>query len=175
MASAPYASLTPHRALDALEGLGFRPDGRLLALNSYENRVYQVWMEEGPPLVVKFYRPARWSDAQIFEEHAFALELAEREVPLVAPLVIDGRTLHEFEGFRLAVYPRRGGRSPELEDARTLEWIGRFLGRIHAIGAVRAFNERPALDIESHGTEPRKWLLASRLVPADVLEAWKAA
>jgi Ser/Thr protein kinase RdoA (MazF antagonist) len=172
---APYATLTPDRMLDALAGVGLRPDGRLLGLNSYENRVYQAWMDEGPPLVVKFYRPERWSDAQILEEHAFALELAERELPVVAPLAIDGRTLNEFEGFRFAVYPRRGGRSPELEDARTLEWIGRFLGRIHATGAVRGFKQRPALDIGSHGTEPREWLLASKLVPADVLEAWKAA
>jgi Ser/Thr protein kinase RdoA (MazF antagonist) len=161
--------------LDALASVGLRPDGRLLGLNSYENRVYQVWMDEGPPLVVKFYRPERWSHAQILEEHAFALELAERELPVVAPLVIGGRTLHESGGFRFAAYPRRGGRPPELEDSKTLEWIGRFLGRIHATGAVRAFKERPALDIGSHGTEPRKWLLASKLVPADVLEAWKAA
>ena len=172
---APYGALTPDRMLDALAGVGLRPDGRLLGLNSYENRVYQAWMDEGPPLVAKFYRPERWSDAQILEEHAFALELAERELPVVAPLAIDGRTLNAFEGFRFAVYPRRGGRPPELEDAKTLEWIGRFLGRIHATGAVRGFKERPALDIESHGTEPRKWLLASKLVPADVLEAWKAA
>ncbi len=175
MSAPPYAELTPDRMLDALASVGLRPDGRLLGLNSYENRVYQVWMEEEPPLVAKFYRPARWSDAQILEEHAFALELAEREVPLVAPLLIDGRTLHEFGGYRLAVYPRRGGRTPELEDAKTLEWIGRFLGRIHAIGAVRGFKQRPALDIESHGTEPREFLLASKLVPADVLDAWKAA
>jgi Ser/Thr protein kinase RdoA (MazF antagonist) len=171
----PYAELTPDRMLDALAAVGLRPDGRILGLNSYENRVYQTWMEEGPPVVAKFYRPARWTDTQILEEHAFALELAEREIPIVAPLVMAGRTLHEFESYRFAVYPRRGGRSPELEDAKTLEWIGRFLGRIHATGAVRAFRDRPALDIGSHGTEPREWLLASRLIPADVLEAWKAA
>jgi Ser/Thr protein kinase RdoA (MazF antagonist) len=171
----PYSDLTPDRALDALAAIGFRPDGRLLGLNSYENRVYQVWMEEGPPLVAKFYRPARWSDAQILEEHAFARELAEREIPVVAPLEVAGRTLHEFEGFRCAVFPRRGGRSPELEDRKTLEWIGRFVGRIHATGATRSFRARPALDVESHGTEPREWLLASGLVPADVLEAWKSA
>ena len=175
MPSAPYASLTPDRALDALAAIGFHPDGRLLALNSYENRVYQVWMEEGPPLVAKFYRPGRWSDAQILEEHAFSRELAEREIPVVAPLEVAGRTLHEFEGFRCTVFPRRGGRSPELEDRKTLEWIGRFVGRIHAAGAARPFRARPALDVESHGTEPRAWLLASGLVPADVLEAWKSA
>src|SRR5687767_2232600 len=103
MAQPPYAALTPDRMLDALAGVGLRPDGRLLGLNSYENRVYQAWMDEGPPLVVKFYRPERWSDAQILEEHAFALELAERELPVVAPLALDGRTLNAFEGFRFAV------------------------------------------------------------------------
>jgi Ser/Thr protein kinase RdoA (MazF antagonist) len=175
MEKAPYAGLTPDRTLDALASVGLHPDGRLLGLNSYENRVYQAWMEEGPPLVAKFYRPGRWSEAQILEEHAFALELAEREIPVVAPLVMAGRTLHEFEGFRFAVYPRRGGRPPELEDRKTLEWIGRFLGRIHATGAVRAFRDRPALDIEGFGDEPRAWLLKSGLVPADVMDAWKAA
>src|SRR5262245_33151633 len=166
MKAAPYAGLTPDVMLDALAGIGLLPDGRLLALNSYENRVYQVWMEEGPPLVAKFYRPARWTDAQILEEHAFALELAAAEIPMVAPLETGGRTLHAFEGFRFAVFPRRGGRPPELEDRETLEWIGRFVGRIHAVGAARAFRERPALDVETHGIEPRDWLKASGLVPA---------
>jgi Ser/Thr protein kinase RdoA (MazF antagonist) len=132
-------------------------------------------MEEGPPLVAKFYRPARWSDAQILEEHAFTLELANREIPVVAPLAVEGATLHAFESFRFAVFPRRGGRAPELEDAKTLEWIGRFVGRIHAVGAMQGFRERPVLDVESHGVEPREWLLASGLVPADLLEAWKSA
>jgi Ser/Thr protein kinase RdoA (MazF antagonist) len=171
---APYSGLTPDRALDALASVGLRPDGRLLSLNSYENRVYQAWMEEPPPVVAKFYRPARWSDAQILEEHAFTRELAEREIPVVAPLAIGGATLHAFEGFRFAVFPRRGGRAPELEDAETLEWIGRFIGRIHAVGTSRAFRERPALDIESHGTEPREWLLASGHIPADLLQAWES-
>jgi Ser/Thr protein kinase RdoA (MazF antagonist) len=171
----PYAKLTPDRVVDALASVGLRPDGRLLSLNSYENRVYQAWLEEGAPLVVKFYRAKRWSDAQIVEEHAFTQELADAEIPVVAPVPLVGRTLHEFDGFRFAVFPRRGGRAPELEDRGTLEWIGRFLGRIHAVGAVRAFRERPALDIDSHGTEPRSWLLASGLIPADLLEAWTAA
>jgi Ser/Thr protein kinase RdoA (MazF antagonist) len=161
--------------LDALGSVGLRPDGRLLSLNSYENRVYQAWMEEDPPLVAKFYRPARWSDAQILEEHAFTQELAGREIPVVAPLAPGGATLHAFEGFRFAVFPRRGGRAPELEDPKTLEWIGRFIGRIHAVGATRPFRERPALDLESHGTEPREWLLGSGLIPADLLEAWESA
>ncbi len=175
MRSAPYSALTPDCVLDSLASIGLRPDGRLLSLNSYENRVYQMWMEEGPPLVTKFYRPARWSDAQILEEHDFARELAEREIPIVAPVALAGGTLHEHGGFRFAVYPRRGGRPPELEDRRTLEWIGRFISRIHALGATRPFLKRPALDIESHGVEPRTWLLASGLVPADILEAWTSA
>ena len=175
MQPAPYSGLTPDRALDALASVGFAPDGRLLSLASYENRVYQAWMEEGPPLVAKFYRPARWSDAQILEEHAFSLELAEREIPVVAPLAVGGATLHAFEGFRFAVFPRRGGRAPELDDPKTLEWIGRFVGRIHAVGAARAFRSRPALDIESFGVEPREWLRASNLVPAELLESWTSA
>ncbi len=175
----PYAGLTPDTVLDALASAGFAGDGRLLALNSYENRVYQVWLEDaenGPPSVVaKFYRPGRWSDAQILEEHVFAGELAEREIPVVAPLSISGKTLHAFGGFRFTVYPRRGGRTPELEDRDTLEWMGRFISRIHAIGAVRPFAERPAIDIETFGREPREWLLTSGFVPADLFEAWKSA
>jgi len=167
--------LTPDVARNSLCSIGLRPDARLLALSSYEYPVYQAWMEEAAPVVAKFYRPERWTDAQILEEHAFALELAGHEIPVVAPLATEGRTLHAFGGFRFAVYPRRGGRPPELEDPKVLEWIGRFLGRIHAIGAAGAFRERPALDIESHGNEPRAWLLASGLIPADVLEAWKSA
>jgi Ser/Thr protein kinase RdoA (MazF antagonist) len=174
----PYAGLTPDTVLDALASAGFAGDGRLLGLNSYENRVYQVWLDDpgsGPPSVVaKFYRPARWSDAQILEEHAFTGELAEREIPVVAPLASGGRTLWEFGGFRFAVYPRRGGRTPELEDPDTLEWMGRFIGRIHAVGAIRPFAARPALNLETFGREPRDWLLASGFVPPDLLEAWSS-
>jgi Ser/Thr protein kinase RdoA (MazF antagonist) len=170
----PYSRLTPDVVLDAIESAGFRCDGRQLALNSYENRVYQVGIEDGAPVVAKFYRPGRWSDAQILEEHAFVRELAEREIPVVAPLEFESRTLLEFGGYRFAVYPRRGGRAPELEDRKTLEWIGRFVGRIHAVGAVRPFVARPALDIQSFGHEPRDWLLAHDFVPPDLLEAWKS-
>jgi len=181
----PYSGLTPDRVLDALESAGFRGDGRLLALNSYENRVYQVWLEEaavmqpGAPanasVVAKFYRPARWTDAQILEEHAFSIELAEREIPVVAPLATGGgKTLHDFGGFRFAVYPRRGGRTPELEDRDTLEWMGRFIGRIHAVGALRPFAERPSLDIASFGAEPREFLLSHGFIPHDLLDAWKS-
>ena len=174
-ATAPYAGLTPETVLDALEGAGLRGDGRLLALNSYENRVYQVWLEDGSSVVAKFYRPGRWSDAQILEEHAFVHELAEHEIPAVAPLVLEGRTLAEHAGFRLAVFPRRGGRTPELDRRDTLQWIGRFIGRIHAVGAARPFAERPALDAQSFGREPRDWLLGHGFVPPDLLQAWTSA
>jgi Ser/Thr protein kinase RdoA (MazF antagonist) len=174
-ALAPYAGLTPETVLDALEGAGLRGDGRLLALNSYENRVYQVWLEDGSSVVAKFYRPGRWSDAQILEEHAFVHELAEHEIPAVAPLVLEGRTLAEHAGFRLAVFPRRGGRTPELDRRDTLQWIGRFVGRIHAVGATRPFAERPALDAQSFGREPRDWLLGHGFVPPDLLQAWTSA
>jgi len=164
----------PHVVLDALDTVGLRGDGRMLALNSYENRVYQVMMEEGSAVVAKFYRPGRWSDAQIGEEHEFALELAGREIPVVAPLVLGGKTLHEFGGFRFAAYPRRGGRTPELENREVLEWIGRFLGRIHAVGEAKPFATRPAIDLASLGVEPRDWLLAHGFVPADLRDAWQS-
>jgi Ser/Thr protein kinase RdoA (MazF antagonist) len=170
--SVPYAGLTPDTVLDALESVGLRGDGRLLALNSYENRVYQVWLEDGPPVVAKFYRPARWSDAAILEEHAFTEELVEREIPVVAATTIRGRSLHEFRGFRFAVFPKRGGRAPELEDSKTLEWMGRFIGRIHAVGALQSFRDRPVLDIASFGEEPRDYLLAHGFLPADLIDTW---
>ncbi|WP_295403257.1 serine/threonine protein kinase [uncultured Thiocystis sp.] len=168
----PYANLTPDLVLDAVESLGLLTDGRLLALNSYENRVYQVGLDESTPVIAKFYRPGRWSDAAILEEHAFTLTLAEHEIPAVPPSIIDGRTLHPFGGHRFSLTPRRGGRTPELEDAAVLEWIGRFIGRIHAIGAVAPFAHRPTLDIDSFGTEPRAFLLANDWIPSDLLPAY---
>jgi Ser/Thr protein kinase RdoA (MazF antagonist) len=171
----PFARLDPATLLDLLESAGWRGDGRLLALNSYENRVYQVWLEDGGVVVAKFYRPQRWSDAQILEEHAFTAELADRELPVVAPLAVDGRTLQEHDGWRFAVYPRRGGRAPELEDPDTLAWLGRFIGRIHAVGAIRPFVHRHTLDIGRFGREPRDWLIAHDCVPAELRPAWQAA
>ena len=168
----PYAGLTPDTVLDALDSIGLRGDGRLSALNSFENRVYQVGMEEGPYLIAKFYRPARWSDAQILEEHAFAQELADREIPVVPPRVVAGQTLHTFGNFRFAVFARRGGRPPELENPETLEWMGRFIGRIHAVGAIRPFVARPALDIENFGTEPHNYLIKNKFIPDDLHDSW---
>jgi Ser/Thr protein kinase RdoA (MazF antagonist) len=170
--NALFAGLTPDTVLDALENIGFYGDGRLLALNSYENRVYQIGMEQGPPVVAKFYRPQRWSDAAILEDHAFVQELAEREIPVVPALSIADNTLHRFEGFRFAVFPRHGGRAPELEDSKTLEWMGRFLGRIHAVGAMQPFQVRPTIDIASFGEEPRDYLLAQGFIPDDLAQAY---
>jgi len=168
----PYASLTPDTILDALESVGLRGDGRLLALNSYENRVWLVNLEDAPPVVAKFYRPLRWTDAQILEEHAFVAELAGREIPAVPPMVSAGGTLHCCKGFRFAVFPKCGGRTPELDDPATLEWMGRFIGRLHAVGAIAPFATRPALDIATFGDEPRAFLLAHDFVPPDLVEAY---
>ncbi|MDX1253218.1 MAG: serine/threonine protein kinase [Gammaproteobacteria bacterium] len=170
-----YQELTPDRLLNAVESAGLRCDGRMLALNSYENRVYQVGIEDGVPLIVKFYRPNRWPDEAILEEHAFTLELAEREIPVVAPLVDEaGRTLHEFEGFRFALFPRRAGRTPELDDPDTLEWMGRFIGRIHAVGAIRPFQHRPTLNIESFGDEPFHFLMEHGFIPRELEPAYRS-
>jgi Ser/Thr protein kinase RdoA (MazF antagonist) len=138
-----FATLTPDCVLNALESIGLRCDGRLLALNSYENRVYQVGVDDSALLVAKFYRPARWSDEAILEEHNFVQELVEREIPVVPALVINDKTLHHFDGFRFSVFTKHGGRAPELENRDTLEWLGRFLGRIHAVGAIKDFQHRP--------------------------------
>ena len=172
--TAPFATLTPDTLLDALESAGLRPDGRLIALNSYENRVYQVGMEEGSPLVAKFYRPQRWSDAAILEEHAFAQELAEREVPVVAPMAIDGITLFTHGEHRFAVFPRRGGRAPELSDGDVLQWLGRFIGRIHAIGALRTFEQRGSIDVETFGRQSVETLRQNGFVPEDLRSDYEA-
>ena len=174
-ANVPYAGLTPDAVLDAIESLGLRCDGRQFALNSYENRVYQVGIDDSAPLIVKFYRPHRWTDAQILEEHAFAAELDAAEIPVVAATPFGGQTLHHFNGFRFAVFPRRGGRTPELENRETLEWLGRFMGRIHAIGATRPFEHRPTLDSQTFGVESRDWLLAQDTIPQDLRAAWQQA
>jgi len=170
--SHPYDALTPEVILDALDTVGVRGDGRLLALGSYENRVYQVWQEPGPPVVAKFYRPARWSDAEIAEEHAFVAELAAREIPVVAPLAHEGRTLHAHAGFRFAVYPRRGGRAPELDRPAVLERLGRFLARIHAVGALERYAQRPAFDVAGFGDAPRAYLIEHAWLPADLREVY---
>ncbi len=168
----PYAGLTPDVILNAVDSVGLRTDGRLAALNSYENRVYQVGIEDALPIIAKFYRPARWSDAQILEEHAFTRELATREIPAVAPMSVGHSTLHAFAGFSFALYARRGGRAPELDDPDTLEWLGRFIGRIHAVGAIEPFLHRPALDIAGFGDDSRNYLMQGDWIPGDLHVAY---
>jgi Ser/Thr protein kinase RdoA (MazF antagonist) len=173
-----YAHLTPSFVLDALDSVGLAGDGRLLQLNSYENRVFQVFLEDSRVVVAKFYRPGRWSDAQILEEHAFALELADAEVPVVPPLVLDGRTLmrldHEGVMYRFAVSERHAGRAPELDDTQVLRWLGRFIGRLHAVGATKRFEHRRRLDIQTFGRAPRALLLERGTVTDAELPAWRA-
>lgn len=168
----PYERLTPDLIIEAVESLGWMSDRRILALNSYENRVYQLGIEDAAPLIVKFYRPGRWSDAAIHEEHGFALELASAEVPVVPPLLRDGRTLFEFDGFRFALFERHGGRWPELNSTDERVWMGRFMGRIHAIGRTQPFRYRERIDVARLGDESREFLLANGWLPAHLEEAY---
>jgi len=170
----PYYRLGPDTVIHAVESTGLLCDGCLLALNSYENRVYQAGIEAGAPLVAKFYRPGRWSDAQILEEHEFSALCAAAEIPLVPPLEIDGRTLHEHDGFRFALFERRGGHAPELDLKETRIRIGRALGRIHAIGAQAPFRTRPQLTIESHGREAVRDLLDGQWLPPHLETAFRS-
>lgn len=179
-----YADLTPPQVLAALDAVGLRGDGRILQLNSYENRVFQVFLEDGRAVVAKFYRPGRWSDAQILEEHAFALELAAAEVPVVAPLRldvadaaarVDGGTLAHFEGHRFTVAPRCAGREPELDDPEVLRRIGGFIGRLHAVGRQRRFEHRHWLDARADGRRALGLLVAGGFVPPPELPAWRDA
>jgi Ser/Thr protein kinase RdoA (MazF antagonist) len=167
---APYSELSPEVVLDALEAVGHPCDGRVLALNSYENRVYQIGIEGGDPVVAKFYRPGRWSDAAIREEHAFSAELAAQEIPVVAPLTRGGaggapESLHVHQGFRYAVFPRRGGRWPELGTPSDREWVGRFLGRIHGVGRAARFYDRRQLSAEELGRDARDFVLDGDWMP----------
>jgi Ser/Thr protein kinase RdoA (MazF antagonist) len=168
----PYERLTPDLVIESVESLGSHSDGRILALNSYENRVYQVGIEDGPPLVVKFYRPGRWTDASIHEEHAFALELAGAEVPVVPPIVREGVSLFEREGFRFAVFERRGGRWPELGTTTEREWMGRFLGRIHMVGRRQRFAHRERIEVERMGEASRDYLLNEGWLPEHLEAAY---
>jgi len=168
-----FRTLGPDRLLDAIDEAGWPTDGRVSALNSYENRVYSVGLDAGGFVVAKFYRPGRWSDAAILEEHAFCAELVERDLPVVAPLATpDGRTLFHSGPFRLALYPRVGGRPPELDDPEHLAVIGRTLARMHLVGDLRPFEHRPHIGLERLGDEPREFLLDSALLPGHVADAW---
>ena len=173
-ASLVYADLQPQDFLDALEDLGFRCNGRLLALNSYENRVYQVGIDDNEAIVAKFYRPNRWSDAAILEEHAFATELAQQEIPVIAPMAIGGTTLHKVGEFRVAVYPCRGGRAPDLDNFELLGQLGRFVARIHLVGATATFRHRPGIDIDSYAVDSMEYLLENDFIPGELVPAYES-
>lgn len=173
--NAAFLSLDPDAILDAVEDAGYACDGHIFALNSYENRVYQVGIVDVEPIIAKFYRPGRWLDAAIIEEHEFTLALAEYDIPVVPPLVDpEGRSLHHYGPFRFALYPRRGGRAPELDDAEHLKLLGRFLARMHALGAVRPFAQRPTLDVAHFGIDSYQYLLAHGVIPLDLEEAYQS-
>ncbi|MCL5041658.1 MAG: serine/threonine protein kinase [Gammaproteobacteria bacterium] len=172
MSDHPFAALTPDTVLDAVESLGFLSDARTLTLNSYENRVFQIGIEGDQPLIAKFYRPERWSDAAIREEHQFSIELAEREIPVIPPMQIDGETLFEHAGFRFSLFKRFGGRAPEFDNPDHLLMLGRLLGRLHAVGAMRPFAHRPALDPASFGHASIDWLEQAGCVPENLRPAY---
>ena len=168
----PFALLTPDTVLDAVESLGFTSDARTLTLNSYENRVFQIGIEGAQPLIAKFYRPERWSDEAILEEHQFSLELAELEIPVIPPMQIDGRTLFEHAGFRFSLFKRFGGRAPEFDNPDHLLMLGRLLGRLHAVGSMQPFQHRPALTVQNFGHESVSWLRDNDCVPANLRPAY---
>ena len=165
-ASFHFDALTPDLMWYALESIGVRAESGFLALNSYENRVYQFTDEERRRFVVKFYRPQRWSVEQIQEEHDFALQLAEAEIPLAAPLVINGMTLHHYQGYHFALFNSVGGRQFEVDNEEQLEWVGRFLGRIHKVGASQTFRHRPTIGLDEYLYQPRALLQQSQCIPA---------
>ncbi len=167
-----YDQLTPDTVMDAVESLGFYTDARILALNSYENRVYQVGIEEASPIIAKFYRPLRWSDEQIVEEHQFTQALEDLEIPVVPPLAFQGQTLHQHQGYRFALYPRKGGQAPSLDNPEHLEILGRFLGRVHNLGKTTPFIHRPSIDIASYGSASREFLLTHDFIPKELHEAY---
>lgn len=172
--SLAFAELQPQDFLEALEDLGFHCNGRLLALNSYENRVYQVGIDDDDAVVAKFYRPNRWSDEAIHEEHDFTAELADQEIPVIAPLLINGTTLHKVGDFRVAVYPCRGGRAPDLDNFELLEQLGRFVARIQLVGATSQFRHRPGIDIDSYAIESMDYLLDNNFIPAELVPAYES-
>lgn len=170
----PFEALTPDRVMDAVESVGYLCDARILALNSYENRVYQIGIEDEPPLIGKFYRPDRWTDEQILEEHDFTKLLYDADVSAVAPIELpNGKTLARHEDFRFALYPRRGGRAPDIDNLDNLEILGRHVGRIHAVAGAGGFELRPAITLNEYGTRTREYLLAEGFLPGDLERAYE--
>jgi len=172
--STPYDNLTPDAIGDALESAGLEPNGSLLALNSFENRVYQAGLFDESFVVTKFYRPHRWTTEQINEEHAFTQELLQAELSVVAPLTINNHSLFEHQGFQFAIFPRQGGHPPEIESEHNLAIMGRTLGRLHAVGRATTHSVRPSLDWQRMARDSRDWLLASDFIPAELLPAYES-
>ena len=168
-----YTNLSPDDVLNTVDQFGYQTDGRLLALNSYENRVYRVGLYDGSSIIAKFYRPNRWSNAAILEEHRFTQELSELEIPVIAPITITDETLLITEDYRLALFKNRGGRAPDLEDFDQLEQMGRFMGRIHQVSKSRNFIHRPSLNTETFGYDPRNLILSNNFIPQDLLPAYE--
>ena len=171
---APFAELGPDTVLDAIEYAGFRCDGRSLALNSYENRVYQAGLEDGDWVVAKFYRPGRWSDAAILEEHSYSIALKEHDIPVVAPLLCRQQTLNEYGSFRFAVFPRQGGHWPELASTEEREMMGRCLGRLHTVGRSGQFSHRPVIEIDRLGYRSCDYLQDSNWIPTHIVDSYTA-
>ncbi len=170
-----YAKLNPDTIINAVESRGYLSDARILALNSYENRVYQVGIEDEQPLIAKFYRPNRWSEQQILEEHDFSRELYELDIPAIPPLYSDTQqSLFNYQGYRFSLYKRHGGRAPELTDMNHLYWIGKLMGRIHAIGKKQTFQHRPTLSIDSFITKPVAYILDNNFIPNLFKDSYKA-
>lgn len=170
-----FADLTPDHILDAVESIGYESNGQLLALNSYENRVYRVGMEAGPAVIAKFYRPGRWTDDCILEEHQFTTELSDNEIPVIAPLVNpQGKSLFLEGKYRFALYPNHGGRAPELDNPEQLEQLGRFIGRIHLAGVARSYKYRPTITLQAYAVEPRRFLLDEHFLPEHLIAAYSS-
>jgi Ser/Thr protein kinase RdoA (MazF antagonist) len=170
----PYANLNPNLILEAIETLGLRCTGGLLALNSYENRVYQIGIEDDKPMIAKFYRPERWSSDAILEEHLFSQELVDHDIPVVAPWRNkNGETLHEHQGYRFALFASHGGRALELEGTEKLEWMGRFVGRLHAVGACKPFQHREQMSVQTQGYSAYHFLLEQQFIPAHLAASYE--
>lgn len=167
----PFEVLTPDFILDAIESFGYFTDGRILTLNSYENRVYQIGLEEKQPIIAKFYRPDRWSREQILEEHQLCFELVEHELPIVPPLTLHGSSLLEYQGFYIAFFERKGGHAPELDNLDNLFTMGRFLGRIHAVAQSRPFTLRPKISPQTYGHQAVNFII-EHAVPMELKTAY---
>ncbi len=173
MSKHPYQKLTPDLVIQAVESLGYKTDARIFGLNSYENRVYQVGVSDKRSLVVKFYRPGRWTLDQILEEHRFSKELAALEIPVIPPITLEKQSVFEFEGFQLAVFPLFIGRPLELDNFANLLVMGRFIGRIHSVGTEACFVKRLEINIDRFAKQSREFLLDNDFIPRDLTVAYE--